>query len=375
MKAKKLVAVGMTVLMLGGLFVGCGNSADTSTGANSGKNVKITIFQSKIEANEGYKKLIAAYEKDHPNVEINLEAVTGNDFGASMKAKMQSDPPTIFSVGGFSDMKDYGDVIEDVSDLDIMQHALKGTTDTFTKDGKVYAIPLYMEGYGFVINKTPNEAYAADSLPGTGFEDYKKMVDFQASYTTNANNTANLNSVDYTTSLEGGLAIERVACIKQGNWVAPAVETTDPAVLQKLDMLPYSVPGYSDGKYFVGVSGYWAIHSKATDAQKAAAKDFINWMFTDSEAQKIVVNDCKFIPPYDNFDGIKASDPLSQRIMDANNSGNTMNGWVYSGAPNTWGQQVAGVEVQKYLAGEADWDEVTKTCIEQWSELRKQQNN
>ena len=52
-----------------------------------------------------------------------------------------------------------------------------------------------------------------------------------------------------------------------------------------------------------------------------------------------------------------------------------MNGWVYSGAPNTWGQQVAGVEVQKYLAGEADWDEVTKTCIEQWSELRKQQNN
>lgn len=392
MNAKKLVAVGMTALMLGGLFVGCGNSADISTTeANSGENVKITIFQSKIEANEGYKKLIAAYEKNHPNVEINLEAVTGNDFGASMKAKMQSDPPTIFSVGGFSDMKDYGDVIEDVSDLDIMQHALEGTTDTFTKDGKVYAVPLYMEGYGFVINKqmfedagvsvdsmmnfegmkagfdtlkekidngemkdkypnleavmeyptkelwiagdhdvnvalthdfkTPNEAYAADSLPGTGFEDYKKMVDFQASYTTNADNTANLNSVDYTTSLEGGLAIERVACIKQGNWVAPAVETTDP------------------------------------------------------EAQEIVVNDCKFIPPYDNFDGIKASDPLSQRIMDANNSGNTMNGWVYSGAPNTWSQQVAGVEVQKYLAGEADWDEVTKTCIEQWSELRKQQNN
>ena len=146
MNAKKLVAVGMTALMLGGLFVGCGNSADTSTTeANSGENVKITIFQSKIEANEGYKKLIEAYEKNHPNVEINLEAVTGNDFGASMKAKMQSDPPTIFSVGGFSDMKDYGDVIEDVSDLDIMQHALEGTTDTFTKDGKVYAIPLRSE--------------------------------------------------------------------------------------------------------------------------------------------------------------------------------------------------------------------------------------
>lgn len=75
------------------------------------------------------------------------------------------------------------------------------------------------------------------------------------------------------------------------------------------------------------------------------------------------------------FVGCGNSADTSTGANSGNNSGNTMNGWVYSGAPNTWGQQVAGVEVQKYLAGEADWDEVTKTCIEQWSELRKQQNN
>ena len=51
-----------------------------------------------------------------------------------------------------------------------------------------------------------------------------------------------------------------------------------------------------------------------------------------------------------------------------------MNGWVYSGAPSTWGQQVAGVEVQKYLAGQATWDEVTQTCIDQWAEMREAQN-
>ena len=217
------------------------------------------------------------------------------------------------------------------------------------------------------------EAYNADTLPGTGFEDYKTMVDFQASYTTNADNTANLNSVDYTTSLEGGLAIERVAAIKQGNWVAPAVATTDPEVLEKLDMLPYSVPGYSDGKYFVGVSGYWAICNKASDAQKAAAKDFINWFYSDPEGQKIVVEDCKFVPPYDNFGDLKATDPLAQRIMDANSEGNTMDGWVYSGAPNTWGQQAVGVMVQKYLAGQATWEEVTQSSIEQWESMRASQ--
>lgn len=438
MKTKRVAAMGILVAIMAAMAAGCSNGG----GSDSAKT-EITIYQSKIEANEGYKKAIEAYEASHPDVKINLEAVTGNDFGASLKAKMQSDPPTIFSVGGFQDLKDYGDILEDVSDLELLNHALEGTTDMFTKDGKILAVPLYMEGYGFVVNRqifedagvdfdsmmtfdgmkagfdtlkskiengemkekypnleavmeyptkelwiagdhdanvalthdfsTAQEAYDSDTLAGTGFADYKTMVDFQAGYTTNADNTANLNSVDYTTSLEGGLAIERVAAIKQGNWVAPAVETTDSAVLEKLDMLPYSVPGYSDGKYFVGVSGYWAIHSGATDEQKKVAKDFINWMYSDAEGQKIVVENCKFVPPYDNFGDLKASDPLSQRIMDANAAGNTMNGWVYSGAPNTWGQQAAGVEVQKYLAGEATWEEVTKSCIAQWETMRAAQ--
>ncbi len=438
MKAKKVVALGLAMMMAAMTVTGCGGGGD-----NGQKQTEITIYQSKIEANEGYKKAIEAYEATHPDVKINLEAVTGNDFTASLKAKMQSDPPTIFSVGGFQDLKDYGDILEDVSDLEVLEHALDGTKDMFTKDGKVLAVPLYMEGYGFVVNrqmfedagvdfdsmmtfdgmkagfdtlqkkiesgemeeKYPNleavmeyptkelwiagdhdanvalahdfasaqEAYVAETLPGKGFEDYKTMVDFQASYTTNADSTANLNSVDYTTSLEGGLAIERVAAIKQGNWVAPAVETTDPEVLKKLDLLPYSVPGFSEGKYFVGVSGYWAINSKASEEQKKAARDFINWMYTDPEGQKIVVEDCKFVPPYDNFEGLEASDPLSQRIMTANENGNTMDGWVYSGAPNTWGQQAAGVEVQKYLAGQATWEEVTQSCIDQWETMRKAQ--
>lgn len=297
------------------------------------------------------------YEKSHPNITINLDAVTGNDFGASLKAKMQSDPPTIFSVSTFQDLKDYSSELADVSDIPVLKYAEKGATDMFAKDGNIYAVPLYMEGYGFVINRkifedagvsfhsmltfdgmkagfdtlkakiangsmkakypeleavmeyptkelwiagdhdanvalthdfsTPNQAYASATLPGTGFAGYKKMVDFQASYTTNAKDTAKLNSIDYTTSLGGGLCIERVAALKQGNWIAPAVETANKSLLKDLDMLPYSVPSYSDGKYFAGVSGYWAVGSKASEKQQKAAKDFINWMYSSSEGQKL----------------------------------------------------------------------------------------
>ncbi len=111
MKMRKAAALGMAVISIISLLAGCssksGTGADISAGATEGEKVTITIYQSKIEANEGYQKAIEAYKSVHPEVTINLEAVTGNDFAASLKAKMQSDPPTIFSVGGFQDLKDY----------------------------------------------------------------------------------------------------------------------------------------------------------------------------------------------------------------------------------------------------------------------------
>ena len=143
---KKAVAFVMAMATTLSLLAGCGSQGGgTESGSASGEKVTITIYQSKIEANEGYKKAIETYQTLHPEVTINLEAVTGNDFSASLKAKMQSDPPTIFSVGGFQDLKDYSDILEDLSDHPILDHALPGTSDMFTmEDGRVIAIPLFM---------------------------------------------------------------------------------------------------------------------------------------------------------------------------------------------------------------------------------------
>ena len=173
MNMKKVTALTLTLAMTAGLLAGCG-----SGGSGSSAQTEITIYQSKVEANEGYQKAIETYEALNPDVKINLEAVTGNDFNASLKAKMQSDPPTIFSVGTFQDLKDYGDILLDLSDMEIFDHALEGTTDMFTTDdGKIYALPLYMEGYGFVINREMFEAAGVDVDSMMDFEGMKKGFD------------------------------------------------------------------------------------------------------------------------------------------------------------------------------------------------------
>ena len=68
MKAKRTAALGLAAVMAASLLSGCG------AGGSKSAKTEITIYQSKIEANEGYKKAIAAYEESHPDVKINLEA-------------------------------------------------------------------------------------------------------------------------------------------------------------------------------------------------------------------------------------------------------------------------------------------------------------
>ncbi|MGI6282859.1 ABC transporter substrate-binding protein [Caproicibacterium lactatifermentans] len=218
--------------------------------------------------------------------------------------------------------------------------------------------------------KNAAEAFNAKELPFKAADGYKKMIDFQASYTTNAKNRGTLNSIDYSTSLEGGLAIERVAAIEQGNWIAPSVTNVDANVLQKLDVLPLPVPGFSDGKWPVGVPMYWAVNKDADADKKAAAKDFLNFMYQSDEGKQIIINDAKFAVAFDNYGSLKPSNPLNQRIMKAVEEKKTIPGWVYNGAPATWTQKVAGANVQKYLSGEETWDQVVKNCKDQWKSMR-----
>ena len=141
-------------------------------------------------------------------------------------------------------------------------------------------------------------------------------------------------------------------------------------MLQKLDLLPFPIPGYSEGTWPVGVPEYWAVNKDVSADQKAVAKDFLNFMYQSDESKQIIINDAKFAVAFDNYGDLKPSDPLNQRVMQAVQDKKTMPGWVYSGAPATWTQKVAGANVQKYLSGEETWDQVVKNCKDQWKSMR-----
>jgi raffinose/stachyose/melibiose transport system substrate-binding protein len=120
----------------------------------------------------------------------------------------------------------------------------------------------------------------------------------------------------------------------------------------------------------VGVSNYWCVNSKSSDAEKKAAKDFLNWLYQSDEGKEIVVNDLGFIPAFDNYDNVSISDPLSAEVKRYVDAGKTIP-WVFSGQPSGWDSKVA-ANIQNYLAGSMTWDEVIAQNISDWESMREQ---
>lgn len=438
MRRKKIFTIISTVVLsLSVALTGCskGNS-------NSAKQVQVDIFQFKVEIHDELQNAANDYMKDHPDVKINLSTVGGgDDYGAALKAKFQSgQEPAIYNVGGPQDIKDWIGKLEDLSGEDWVKNAVSGTLNGVTVDGKVYAAPMSVEGYGLIYNKEIFKAAGIDSskinsyktleeavkildekiksgalksqfpnleavfeLPAsetwvTGLhtsnaalsqeftsdlaafesktvefkygEGFKKLIDLQATYSSNGTSKGKLNAVKYSNQVEEGLAVERVAIVQQGNWIYNAVNGVDPKVAENLDILPTSIEGGKEDTIPVGVPMYWAVNSGADDKVKEAAKDFLEWLYTSDKGKDYVVNKFFFIPAYKGFENVKPQDSLGKAVAKYSEEGKTTP-WVFMGYPTAWGMDTVGTNIQKYLDGQSTWEDAIKDSKAKWQESRK----
>ncbi len=217
---------------------------------------------------------------------------------------------------------------------------------------------------------SPLDAYAAKSVEFLYGDALKALVDLQSNYSSSANDKQKLNAVDYATQVDGGIAIERVAIIQQGNWAYGGVAGVDPQVADNLGILPLPVKGGTENSIPIGVPMYWSVNTGSEDAEKAAAKDFLNWLYNSDEGKSIIVDDFLFIPPLTNYAGLSPKDSLGQAVKSFADAGNTT-GWVFMGYPDAWGMEVLGNEIQKYLAGDQNWDAVISNSQAKWEADRK----
>lgn len=102
----------------------------------------------------------------------------------------------------------------------------------------------------------------------------------------------------------------------------------------------------------------------ADEKQKAAAKEFLNWIVYSEIGQQMLVKTCSVIPPFKN-NPYEPEDPLSRDIYEHVQNGTAFNASAI--VPNDhWA--VLGAAMQKYLADRCDRTELMAAIEEYWSQ-------
>ena len=116
------------------------------------------------------------------------------------------------------------------------------------------------------------------------------------------------------------------------------------------------VPQNTDDDYNTklvgGGSKYFYIDASEaiSDEQRAAAKDFLNWLVYDEAGQDFIVNDCALVPAYSNIT-LPVSDPLGKSVKSFADSDRLVPNYNY--LPDDH-YSIVGAAFQKYLADQTD---------------------
>lgn len=154
-----------------------------------------------------------------------------------------------------------------------------------------------------------------------------------------------------------------------GNWAWPNMEEADAEKDDAYGFLPYFMNNDPDD--FVNQK-IQASPSKqimldgvvATEAQQAAAKEFLNWIVYSEIGQQMLVKTCSIIPPFKN-NPYEPLDPLSRDIYQHVQDGTAFNASAI--VPNDhWA--VLGAAMQKYLADRSDRTELIQSIEDYWAQ-------
>lgn len=183
---KKLLSMLMVLVMIVALAA-CGQSAklettETDASSDTGEtnvtdtsedklettvteDVKLEIFQFKVEIVDQLDALIEAFEADYPNIDVVIDtAGGGQDYGALLKSRMNSgNQPAIFNVPGPTERELWFDYLEPLTDESWVETSYSGVLDLMTVNGQVYGQPYGLEGYGIIYNKKMFEQAGVDA--------------------------------------------------------------------------------------------------------------------------------------------------------------------------------------------------------------------
>ncbi len=419
---KKLFALLLTLVMVLGLCA-C-TPAETEVGSVYWLNFKPESDEALKEIAALYK------EKTGVEVKIVTAAAGTYNETLTAEMDKGAAAPTMFVVGNAAAVDTWSDFCLDLKDTDIAKELNTDAYQLFDKSGKLCSIGYCYECYGIIVNLDLLEkagfardyitnfatlkevaetvhanaatlgfdAFSAADMDGnsswrfTGhminleyyYESVKNpdawkecppeitgdyMDNFKNLYDLMVNNSCTdrkdlvNGGHEPTTQFSSGKALFLV----QGNWEWTSLEKAGMKA-ENLAMIPYycGVEGEEKAGLNCGTENYWAVNSKASEADQKATLDFMKWLVTDKEASAKAVATFG-VMPYKN--AVTSSNPFLADANEYATNGCYTMGWVTNYQPNVDAYRAACVSaLNAYNAdpSDANWEQVVTAFVAGW---------
>lgn len=419
-----------STLLIGSLVLSaCGSksgSDDVSASADGKPQQKtVTIFQFKTEIVESLNELAKDFEAEHPDIKLDIQTVGGNgDYEAALKTKFASgEGPDIFSNNGYSKLNLWKDRVEDLSDQPWVKDIVPMAKAPMTIDGKIYGLPMNLEGFGYVYNKDIFNKLGITTLPKTyseleavakkisdagitpfanayqewwlvgsqgisvafnnennvdefiqglkdgsasmvgnkNFENWAKLMQLTLKY-----GNKNPLTTDYNTQVSI-FANGQAAMMQEGNWAQTVIDGITPNMNIGILPMPISDDASVTGKVTIGVPMNLVVNKDSK--VKEEAKVFLNWLVTSDAGKEYIVKKFKFIPAMTTIEakpedmGAIATDLVN--YVERGEIYSNISGKFPDGVPQEFGSAI-----QEFLAGKIDVTKWTENMQAAWDKLK-----
>ena len=403
---------------------GAQNAADGTQEGGTSEKKTLKICQYKVEIADQLLELADEYMELHPEIDLQIESVTSNDYNTLLKTKFVSgEAPDIFNNQGSTEFELWQENLEDLSDqswvADMAELTKEGISD---EEGNIYGLPLYLEGYNFVYNTELFAKAGITEVPTTLSEleevcvqledagipaiivplnDWYNMGVFGA-------NVAVAHQEDVNGFLDGlnnGTAtfqdnevfqewVDLVDVMvahayrdplsttfadqisQMANEEAAITLANNGCWLSLLEINPdiqvdfFNVPINDDAAYndvlFAGVSTYWVVNKDSP--VKEEAKEFLEWLVTSERGRYYLVEEFGFVSGLTSIDAPEEIvGPLSAAVAEAVQEGRAL-GWEWPKYPAGMTEEL-GVGIQKYVSGQCTAQEMLAGFDASWQNL------
>ncbi|WP_341716296.1 extracellular solute-binding protein [Micromonospora sp. FIMYZ51] len=169
-------ALWSAVLVVGLALTGCGSATgdNPSAGGSAGKLVVWDWKSGEASAASYLEKAKADFAKTHPDVTVEFVAQPFDQYYTLLGAAIQSGKgPDVMLFNGGGQLRDRVDALVPLDEYLAPDRERLAGWDAFTKDGKIYAGPVTLQGHPIYYNKTLYENAGLDpASPATTWTEF-----------------------------------------------------------------------------------------------------------------------------------------------------------------------------------------------------------